>query len=141
MRGMSGVALAGFVILAVLSLAGPADAQCPPQKRVEELINKFETPERRLITLRPTDYSGLCEVHVQLNGKTHIFYTGPTGDYFLNRTIHFHNLKHLPVDGSDGCGHVNLNIRPVPKRGQSLQVALLYRGAARMAPNNITGSL
>jgi thiol:disulfide interchange protein DsbC len=36
-----------------------------------------------LITLRPTDYPGLCEVHVQLNGRTHIFYTGPSGDYFL----------------------------------------------------------
>lgn len=25
----------------------------------------------------------MCEAHVQLNGKTHIFYTGPSGDYFL----------------------------------------------------------
>ena len=131
---MSGVAWAGFVILAVLSLAGSADAQCPPKKRVEELITKFEALDRRLITLRLTDYSGLCEVHVQLNGKTHIFYTAPTGDYFLNRAIHFHNLKHLPVDGSGGCSHANLNIGPVLKRSQSSQVELLYRGAARMAP-------
>jgi thiol:disulfide interchange protein DsbC len=50
---------------------------------VEELIAKFEAPDKRLITLRPTNYPGLCEAHVQLNSKTHIFYTGPSGDYFL----------------------------------------------------------
>lgn len=83
MKRMTCAAWIGIVVFAVLSFSGPADAQCPSQKRVEELIAKFEAPDRRLITLRPTDYSGLCEVHVQLNGKTHIFYTGPSGDYFL----------------------------------------------------------
>lgn len=76
-------ALAGLVTLAISGFCGPAHAQCPPQDRVEQLIAKFEAPDKRLITLRPTDYSGLCEAHVQLNGKTHIFYTGPSGDYFL----------------------------------------------------------
>ncbi len=38
---------------------------------------------KRLLDLRPTAYPGLCEAHVHLNGKTHIFYTGPSGDFFL----------------------------------------------------------
>jgi thiol:disulfide interchange protein DsbC len=71
------------LLLALVSFSGSADAQCPPQKQVEDLIAKFEAPDKRLITLKPTDYSGLCEAHVNLNGKTHIFYTGSTGDYFL----------------------------------------------------------
>ena len=71
------------LLFAMLSLSDPADAQCPPQKRIEELVAKFEAPDKRLLTLRPTVYPGLCEAHVNLNGKTHIFYTGPTGDYFL----------------------------------------------------------
>jgi thiol:disulfide interchange protein DsbC len=83
MKRTSLAALAGLVTLAILELCRPAYAQCPPQGRVEGLIAKFEAPDKRLITLRPTDYSGLCEAHVQLNGKTHIFYTGPSGDYFL----------------------------------------------------------
>ena len=73
----------GFIGSAILSLSGQADAQCPAQKQIEQLIAKFEAPDRQLITLRPTDYPGLCEAHVQLNGKTHIFYTGSSGDYFF----------------------------------------------------------
>lgn len=72
-----------WLLLALVSFSAPAYAQCPPQKQVEDLIAKFEAPDKRLITLRPTDYSGLCEAHVNLNGKTHIFYTGSSGDYFL----------------------------------------------------------
>jgi thiol:disulfide interchange protein DsbC len=83
MKRTSVAAWVGLVTLAILEFSGPAYAQCPPQNRVEQLIAKFEAPDKRLITLRPTDYSGLCEAHVQLNGKTHIFYTGSAGDYFL----------------------------------------------------------
>jgi len=83
MRRTTCAAWIGLIMLAILGFSESADAQCPPQKRVEELIAKFEAPDKRLITLRPTDYSGLCEAHVQLNGKTHIFYTGTSGDYFL----------------------------------------------------------
>jgi thiol:disulfide interchange protein DsbC len=83
MKRMISAAWPGILVFAVLIFSGLASAQCPPQQRVEELIAKFESPERRLISLRSTDYSGLCEVHIQLNSKTHIFYTDPTGDYFL----------------------------------------------------------
>jgi thiol:disulfide interchange protein DsbC len=71
------------LLLALVSFCGSADAQCPPQKQIEDLIAKFEAPDKRLIDLRPTAYPGLCEAHVNLNGKTHIFYTGPSGDFFL----------------------------------------------------------
>jgi len=76
---------AGLWILALTAFgfAGLANAECPAQKRVEEVIAKFEAQDRRLISIQPTNYPGLCEAHVQLNGKTHIFYTGPSGDYFL----------------------------------------------------------
>jgi thiol:disulfide interchange protein DsbC len=71
------------LVLALVSFSESVDAQCPPQKQVEDLIAKFEAPDKRLITLKPTDYAGLCEAHVNLNSKTHIFYTGSSGDYFL----------------------------------------------------------
>jgi thiol:disulfide interchange protein DsbC len=83
MRILTGVTFLGLILSAGLISSGSADAQCPPQNHIEQLIAKFEAPDRRLITLRPTAYSGLCEAHVQLNGKIHIFYTGPSGDYFL----------------------------------------------------------
>lgn len=70
-------------ILAIFTLSGPAAGQCPERQRIEQVIARFEAPDKRLIDLRPTAYPGLCEAHVHLNGKTHIFYTGPSGDYFL----------------------------------------------------------
>lgn len=70
-------------VWALAGLPGAASAGCPAEKRVEEIVAKFEAPDRRLLLLRPTAYPGLCEAHVQLNGKTHIFYTGPGGEYFL----------------------------------------------------------
>ena len=72
-----------LVTIAAILLSGPAQAECPARKRVEEVIAKFEAQDRRLISVQPTDYPGLCEAHVQLNGKTHIFYTGPGGDFFI----------------------------------------------------------
>ena len=72
-----------LAILALFTLAGPAAAQCPEKQRIEQVVARFEPPDKRLIDLRPTAYPGLCEAHVHLNGKTHIFYTGPSGDYFL----------------------------------------------------------
>jgi thiol:disulfide interchange protein DsbC len=83
MKRMNRKAWTGLVLLAIFGLSGPAHAQCPAQKRVEEVITKFEAQDRRLIAIRPTDYPGLCEAHVLLNGKTHIFYTGPSGDFFI----------------------------------------------------------
>jgi len=73
----------GLLLLATLAFSGTAHAECPAQKRVEEVIAKFEAQDRRIISIQPTDYPGLCEAHVQLNGKTHIFYTGPGGDFFI----------------------------------------------------------
>jgi thiol:disulfide interchange protein DsbC len=78
-----GSAWIGLVILAVWGLSGPAAAQCPEKQRIEQVVARFDAPDKRLLDLRPTSYPGLCEAHVQLNGKTHIFYTGPSGDYFL----------------------------------------------------------
>jgi thiol:disulfide interchange protein DsbC len=72
-----------LVTIATILFCGPAHAECPARKRVEEVIAKFEAQDRRLISVQPTDYPGLCEAHVQLNGKTHIFYTGPGGDFFI----------------------------------------------------------
>ena len=76
-------AWAWLSILAIFTLSGPAAAQCPEKQRIEQVVARFEAPDIRLIDLRPTAYPGLCEAHVNLNGKTHIFYTGPTGNYFL----------------------------------------------------------
>ena len=73
----------GLLLPVTLGFSGPAHAECPAQKRVEEVIAKFEAQDRRIISIQPTDYPGLCEAHVQLNGKTHIFYTGPGGDFFI----------------------------------------------------------
>jgi len=83
MRGMGGVAWTGLILLMVLSFSTSTAAQCPEKQRIEQVVAKFEAPDKRLLDLRPTAYPGLCEAHVQLNGKTHIFYTGPSGDYFL----------------------------------------------------------
>jgi thiol:disulfide interchange protein DsbC len=73
----------GLLFLATFGFSGPVHAQCPAQKRIEEVIAKFEAPDKRVIEVRPTAYPGLCEAHVHLNGKTHIFYTGPGGDFFI----------------------------------------------------------
>jgi thiol:disulfide interchange protein DsbC len=73
----------GLSIFLIWGFTAPAAAQCPEKNRIEALVDRFEAPDKRLIDLRPTAYPGLCEAHVQLNGKTHIFYTGPAGDYFL----------------------------------------------------------
>lgn len=83
MRWTSCVAGLGILALAIFGFCGPAHAEYPAQKRVEEVIAKFEAQDRRIISIQPTDYPGLCEAHVQLNGKTHIFYTGPGGDFFI----------------------------------------------------------
>lgn len=72
-----------ILALAVFGFAGWAHAECPARKRVEEVLAKFEAQDRRLISVQPTEYPGLCEAQVQLNGKTHIFYTGPGGDFFI----------------------------------------------------------
>ena len=60
-------------------------SRCPVSspKTVEDLIAKFDAPDKRLIDLLPTAYKGLCEAHVMLNGKAHIFYMGTSGDFFL----------------------------------------------------------
>jgi thiol:disulfide interchange protein DsbC len=73
----------GFILFAILDFCGPAHAQCPTQNRVEEIITKFQAPDKRVLGVKPTAYSGLCEVQVLLNGKTHIFYTGPGGDFLI----------------------------------------------------------
>lgn len=73
----------GLITFAIFGLSGTAAAQCPEKQRIEQVVSKFEAPDKRLLDLRPAAYPGLCEAHVQLNGKTHIFYTGPSGDYFL----------------------------------------------------------
>ena len=83
MRWTSCAAGLGILALVAFGFCGPAHAECPAQKRVEEVIAKFEAQDRRIISIQPTDYPGLCEAHVQLNGKTHIFYTGPGGDFFI----------------------------------------------------------
>jgi thiol:disulfide interchange protein DsbC len=83
MKWVSCTAGLGVLALAVFGFCGPAHAECPAQKRVEEVIAKFEAQDRRIISIQPSDYPGLCEAHVQLNGKTHIFYTGPRGDFFI----------------------------------------------------------
>jgi thiol:disulfide interchange protein DsbC len=83
MRLKGGVVWAGIIVIAVLNFYASANAQCPPQKLVEELIARFDAPDKRLMDLRPTAYNGLCEAHIMLNGKTHIFYLGAAGDYFL----------------------------------------------------------
>lgn len=73
----------GLITFVLLGLSEPAAAQCPERQRIEQVVARFEAPDKRLVDLRPTAYPGLCEAHVQLNAKTHIFYTGPSGDYFL----------------------------------------------------------
>jgi thiol:disulfide interchange protein DsbC len=76
-------AWAAIILLGVMVFCKAGEAQCPPQKNVEELIAKFEAADKRLMDLRPTGYPGLCEAHILLNGKVHIFYIGASGDYFL----------------------------------------------------------
>ena len=72
-----------FFIIGTLLFWGTALAQCPPKEQIEAVISKFEAQDRSLVAIQPTEYPGLCEVHVRLNNRIHIFYTGPTGDYLL----------------------------------------------------------
>jgi thiol:disulfide interchange protein DsbC len=83
MKRLSCAGWMGFILFAILGFCGPTHAQCPTQKRVEEIVAKFEAPDKRVLAVKPTAYSGLCEVQVLLNGKTHIFYTGPGGDFLI----------------------------------------------------------
>lgn len=83
MKRTKGVAWIALILLGVSGFSGPAAAQCPERQRIEQVVSRFEAPDKRLLDLRPTAYPGLCEAHVHLNGKTHIFYTGPSGDFFL----------------------------------------------------------
>jgi thiol:disulfide interchange protein DsbC len=83
MKRMRWAAWMGLLFLATFGFSGPVHAQCPAQKRIEEVIAKFEAQDKRVLEVKPSAYPGLCEAHVQLNGKTHIFYTGPGGDFFI----------------------------------------------------------
>lgn len=75
-------AAAGLAGAAVL-FAGAADAQCPPREKIQQVIARFEAPDRSLVALQPTEFENLCEVQVRLNQRVHIFYTGPSGDFLI----------------------------------------------------------
>jgi thiol:disulfide interchange protein DsbC len=83
MKRLSRASWLGLILFAILGFCGPAHAQCPTQKRAEEIIAKFQAPDKHVLGVNPTAYSDLCEVQVLLNGKTHIFYTGPGGDFLI----------------------------------------------------------
>jgi len=73
------LAAAGLAAAAAL-FAGAADAQCPPREKIQQVIARFEAPDRSLVALQPTEF---CEVQVRLNQRVHIFYTGPSGDFLI----------------------------------------------------------
>ena len=76
------LAAAGLAAAAAL-FAGAADAQCPPREKIQQVIARFEAPDRSLVALQPTEFENLCEVQVRLNQRVHIFYTGPSGDFLI----------------------------------------------------------
>ncbi len=82
-----GMVLSAAGLLAASALlfgaAPPARAQCPPREKIQQVIARFEAPDRSLVALQPTEFENLCEVQVRLNQRVHIFYTGPAGDFLI----------------------------------------------------------
>jgi thiol:disulfide interchange protein DsbC len=75
------VLLLGLVLVFVLT--DSAVARCPTKEEVSSSLNRFAAKGTQIITVKPTAYAEICEVHVRLQGGTRVFYVGSKGDFFL----------------------------------------------------------
>ncbi len=71
------------IMLFLLLLVDPVYAQCPSMEQVRKGIGKFAAKGVQIITIQPTAYSEICEVHVRLQGRPRILYVGSKSDFFL----------------------------------------------------------
>jgi thiol:disulfide interchange protein DsbC len=80
------IQLAGLLLLGlalVLVLTDSAGAQCPTKAEVSNRLGKFAAKGTQIITVKPTAYAEICEVHVRLQGAIRVIYVGSNGDFFL----------------------------------------------------------
>ena len=72
-----------FVVSCTLEKQQPPNnviLSCPSQEQVQSAISKFGGS---LVSVQPTKYTGICEVQMKLNNRTHILYISSAGEYFL----------------------------------------------------------
>lgn len=61
----------------------PAFGQCPTPEAVVKGFSSFAAKGIQVITVRPTAYAEICEVHVRVQNRDQIVYVGPNADFFL----------------------------------------------------------
>ncbi|ETR68024.1 MAG: thiol:disulfide interchange protein DsbC [Candidatus Magnetoglobus multicellularis str. Araruama] len=57
--------------------------KCPSEKNLIESLQPVVKREVEIKGIRPTPYTGLCEVHVRINGRDNIIYTNPDNGFFI----------------------------------------------------------
>ena len=73
--------LLGLIFLPLL--LAPAFGQCPAPEAVLKGLTNFAAKGIHVISVRPTAYAEICEVHVRVQNRDQIIYVGAKGDFFL----------------------------------------------------------
>jgi len=73
--------LLGLIILPFL--LAPAFGQCPTPEAVLKGLTNFAAKGIQVISVRPTAYAEICEVHVRLQNRNQIIYVGSKGEFFM----------------------------------------------------------
>jgi len=61
----------------------PAFGQCPTPDAVLKGLAIFPAKGLQVVTVRPTAYTEICEVHVRVQNRDQIIYVGSKGDFFV----------------------------------------------------------
>jgi len=64
-------------------LLDPAFGQCPTPETVLKGLANFPAKGVQVVTVQPTAYAEICEVHVRVQNRDQIIYVGARGDFFL----------------------------------------------------------
>jgi thiol:disulfide interchange protein DsbC len=92
--------LLGLIFLPLL--LDPAFGQCPTPEAVLKGLSNFPAKGLQVVTVRPTAYAEICEVHVRVQNRDQIIYVGARGDFFLMGQLYDassgHNLTRSAIE-------------------------------------------
>ena len=69
------------------SLAAQASTQCPSSKTIQAGFQKVFKRGVDVLKIEPSAIPGMCQITVSISGRKGVFYSDPTGDYFLTGQV------------------------------------------------------